>query len=227
MLTTNNLGLLKPELTDPADITALNANWDKIDDLPTRCKHVVDADLNTLLEEGMCYCTGTITNAPENTTHCFVRVVECEEKFIQIVYYIVSGNSSSYYRAGYISNGSGHFPQGWFKHAYYSADWIEDSDATLGGGYLIEVNDLGTSHIDGIGKIITISGSVANCDHLIKQINVGYEIKEVVSCMMTPNTDHGWMCVTPSISGKILSLTFDAYDDDAHIPCSYIVKLIV
>jgi 6-pyruvoyl-tetrahydropterin synthase len=29
--TTNNLKLIKPELTDPADITKLNENWDKID----------------------------------------------------------------------------------------------------------------------------------------------------------------------------------------------------
>jgi hypothetical protein len=29
--TTTNLGLIKPELTDPADITATNPNWDKID----------------------------------------------------------------------------------------------------------------------------------------------------------------------------------------------------
>ena len=31
-LTTANFGLIKPELTDPADITALNKNWDKIDE---------------------------------------------------------------------------------------------------------------------------------------------------------------------------------------------------
>lgn len=31
--TTTNLGLIKPELADPADITAFNANWDKIDEL--------------------------------------------------------------------------------------------------------------------------------------------------------------------------------------------------
>lgn len=30
--TTPNLGLIKPELSDPANITALNANWDKIDE---------------------------------------------------------------------------------------------------------------------------------------------------------------------------------------------------
>ena len=29
--TTTNYGLVKPELTDPADITAINPNWDKID----------------------------------------------------------------------------------------------------------------------------------------------------------------------------------------------------
>lgn len=31
--TTKNFGLIKPELTDAADITAMNENWDKIDDL--------------------------------------------------------------------------------------------------------------------------------------------------------------------------------------------------
>ena len=31
--TTTNLGLIKPELADPADITVFNANWDKIDEL--------------------------------------------------------------------------------------------------------------------------------------------------------------------------------------------------
>lgn len=31
--TTQNLNLIKPELTDPADITVLNENWDKIDSL--------------------------------------------------------------------------------------------------------------------------------------------------------------------------------------------------
>lgn len=30
---TTNLELIKPELADPADITAFNANWDKIDEL--------------------------------------------------------------------------------------------------------------------------------------------------------------------------------------------------
>lgn len=30
--TTQNLNLIKPELTDPADITTMNTNWDKIDE---------------------------------------------------------------------------------------------------------------------------------------------------------------------------------------------------
>jgi hypothetical protein len=29
---TSNLGLIKPELTDAADITAMNSNWDKLDE---------------------------------------------------------------------------------------------------------------------------------------------------------------------------------------------------
>lgn len=29
---TPNLGLVKPELNDPADITAMNENWDKIEE---------------------------------------------------------------------------------------------------------------------------------------------------------------------------------------------------
>lgn len=29
--TTTNLNLIKPDLTDPADITLLNENWDKVD----------------------------------------------------------------------------------------------------------------------------------------------------------------------------------------------------
>ena len=28
---TKNLGLIKPEITDPADITSTNENWDKLD----------------------------------------------------------------------------------------------------------------------------------------------------------------------------------------------------
>lgn len=30
--TTTNYKLVKPDLTDPADITAMNVNWDKVDD---------------------------------------------------------------------------------------------------------------------------------------------------------------------------------------------------
>ncbi len=31
--TTEKLGLIKPELSDPANITAMNENWDKLDQL--------------------------------------------------------------------------------------------------------------------------------------------------------------------------------------------------
>lgn len=35
--TTEKLGLVKPELSDPADITTTNENWDKIDETLTAC----------------------------------------------------------------------------------------------------------------------------------------------------------------------------------------------
>ena len=44
--TTANYGLIKPELTDPADITELNENWEKIDtklkELSEQCENVDD-----------------------------------------------------------------------------------------------------------------------------------------------------------------------------------------
>lgn len=40
--TTTNLDLIKPALTDPADITMLNSNWDKID------KHILDKEIKFL-----------------------------------------------------------------------------------------------------------------------------------------------------------------------------------
>lgn len=48
---TTNLKLIKPELTDAADITAMNANWDKIDesiiDLRQRASRVFDPAKST------------------------------------------------------------------------------------------------------------------------------------------------------------------------------------
>lgn len=40
--TTTNLGLFKPALTDPADITQLNNNWDKVDSEIKRKADLID-----------------------------------------------------------------------------------------------------------------------------------------------------------------------------------------
>lgn len=48
--TTTNLGLFKPDLTDRADITKFNENWDKID---AELKNLNDkiGEINAILDE--------------------------------------------------------------------------------------------------------------------------------------------------------------------------------
>ena len=81
--TTTNLGLIKPELTDVADITAMNENWDKIDNLTPEDIGAVQSDtfatispgttiLNTIKELctaghycGRFYSNDNVTDNPE------------------------------------------------------------------------------------------------------------------------------------------------------------------
>lgn len=55
--TTTNLGLIKPELTDPADITTFNTNWDKVDSQINNINSQITStseeinDINTSLNE--------------------------------------------------------------------------------------------------------------------------------------------------------------------------------
>lgn len=58
--TTTKFGLIKPELTDTADITALNTNWDKIDEALGNSNEPVTATSN----DGLTY-TATISNLTE------------------------------------------------------------------------------------------------------------------------------------------------------------------
>lgn len=78
MQLTTNYNLKKPELTDPANITELNSNYDTIDtELKGRrlsTVSVANANLNTLLADKTYSCAGTITNAPILNTFC---IVEC------------------------------------------------------------------------------------------------------------------------------------------------------
>lgn len=48
--TTPNYSFIKPELSDPADITTMNANWDKID---AELKNLNDkiGEINAILDE--------------------------------------------------------------------------------------------------------------------------------------------------------------------------------
>lgn len=49
--TTTNYGLVKPELTDAADITAMNANWDLIDEELSNIGTIVEEELGSLTPE--------------------------------------------------------------------------------------------------------------------------------------------------------------------------------
>ena len=64
--TTTNYGLVKPELTDAADITAMNLNWDKIDTELKAIRQAVSitsGNLNTYVDVGMyVYSTSNSTN---------------------------------------------------------------------------------------------------------------------------------------------------------------------
>lgn len=92
--TTTNYNLIKPELTDAADITATNANWDTIDSnlnkattfVPTEI--TASSDLNTYTTSGIYKCStdanaSTITNSP--TDLAFSLLVETHSGVKQTV----------------------------------------------------------------------------------------------------------------------------------------------
>lgn len=85
MLQTTNYKLNKLELTDsPADITALNPNFDTIDaELKNRrlsTVNVSNPNLNTLLADKTYSCAGTITNTPIPCTFCILNVYDTGEE---------------------------------------------------------------------------------------------------------------------------------------------------
>lgn len=80
MKTTTNFGFNKPEMTDAADITATNENWDKIDEglyYTSHAKLLTSADnLNTITESGHYYWNPTVDNpnvpfTDEDFPECF------------------------------------------------------------------------------------------------------------------------------------------------------------
>lgn len=65
--TTTNYGLVKPELTDAADITAMNPNWDKIDEELSNIGETVEEALGNLTAEA-------IGASPSDHTHTAEQV---------------------------------------------------------------------------------------------------------------------------------------------------------
>ncbi len=66
--TTTNFKFVKPEKTDPADITAINSNWDAIDgELKSQNDNL--EELNTLAPKTLKYLSGTMTTADDTPTY--------------------------------------------------------------------------------------------------------------------------------------------------------------
>lgn len=101
---TENYNLVKLELLDaPPNIEVLNPNWEAIDRIlkefsdgkQEHTAYVTNANLNTLLEDKAYICSGTLTNAPVNTTYCFLRVYDTEStnRVLQVCYVPNSDNT--------------------------------------------------------------------------------------------------------------------------------------
>lgn len=69
--TTTNFKLFKPELSDPADITELNANWDKIDDELTRAGRIIVEAIST---DGISY-TATVPYLTELSNGLEITII--------------------------------------------------------------------------------------------------------------------------------------------------------
>lgn len=138
--TTTNLGLVKPELTDAADITAMNPNWDEIDseliDKWSKTAETIteNANLDDYKNLGIyVYSYGaasTISNVPEvaqGTLFVLPRLLSSNSaNKIQI---IVTQNSNVYIRN--LMDGTW---QDWYK-LYNSNDVIPIEDGGTGATY--------------------------------------------------------------------------------------------
>lgn len=112
--TTTKFKLVKPALTDSADITAMNSNWDTIDELLgatgkfDAIKIEASTDLNTLTTAGVYYCgtnvdAASLTNSP--TAEAFAMVVyqtaSISNAVLQLVYeYRPNDTRKQYFRTG-------------------------------------------------------------------------------------------------------------------------------
>lgn len=103
---TTNYQLKKFGYDDPASIIDFMGNFDTIDAilksindaLPLKAEHTVTAtnpNLNTLLDDKMYLCIGTLSNAPIANTYCFLRVYDTTStsRILQVCYVPQTDNS--------------------------------------------------------------------------------------------------------------------------------------
>lgn len=141
--TTNNYSLVKPALTDPADITATNSNWDTIDaklkEVETETEDIspIKADLNNKVNKIGDSLTGMLTFNNTNAYHAVHK------------YRVVNGNTYG------VNLGCGVFGgEGVVVIEARNGNTIESSQ--LGR---LEVGSRGVYYVDSTGKRTYLTNS--------------------------------------------------------------------
>lgn len=193
--TTTNFGLIKPELTDVADITAMNENWDKIDNLTPEDIGAVQSDtfetispnttiLNTIKELcnkghycGRFYSNDNVTDNPEENWGFGIEyyksgslIFVTANKAFHSVYYKRQINTNSWAYITSWEDTSGDF------HADGRTAMNKGSDITFQTQSTGGVNAVGTKFLDDSGKVVGGIGAFAENGELKKlYMGVGVE----------------------------------------------------
>ena len=122
---TTNYQFKKATYSDPASIIDFMGNFDTIDTLlksindtlPLKAEHTAtatNADLNTLLDDKMYLCIGTLSNAPAANTYCFVRAYDTTStsRILQVCYVPQTDNTVRMFNR-VITTGSGTTAGAW------------------------------------------------------------------------------------------------------------------
>ena len=143
--TTNNYNFVKPELTDPADITALNENWDKIDvELLKRYRYIGQNPITSQTNDtvsawrglGNGFAMYTQDNCLLNQPSQFGFLIQYTAQSDLIQFWMTTVNGPIYYRNG---NNKGW----WASESMENVKWTQLYDSK----HLPSAADIGAASI--------------------------------------------------------------------------------
>lgn len=150
MLLTPNYKLKKPELTDIADITELNSNYDTIDtELKNRrlsTVSVTDANLNNLLADKTYSCAGTLVNTPTPCTFCILEVFDTGAEISGVIVQVCHIPQSNFSVRSYIRSV--------YNGSIFGA-WSELTGVETTGSYLESRVDANTFRFNSLSAALT------------------------------------------------------------------------